>query len=100
MIKIVRNAILLNVGLSLIYIYSSIITWSYANNLSTNKGCGTYWDPLLIKPWLGGPLNLAVPATFNLPFLTFWLFPIANAYVIIRIMKEKASVESNSKKHT
>ena len=88
--KQIANVILLNVCLCVVYVVSSIFVWSYANEVANNS-VKLYWNPIEIVPQQTPFLNSSVYfATFlNLPFITFWLIPIANLYYFSRIIREK-----------
>jgi hypothetical protein len=99
MLKIIRNAILLNAFLSLIYVLSSVTIWYFIGTL-TQQQFGSIWNPLYVQayrfPSTPSPDISAV--IWNLPFLAFWLMPIANLYFIIKVAREKSSGKNDLQK--
>ena len=95
MSKLVRNAIIFNVILSLLYAFLSLNLWNSING-RLNDGYGSQWSA-----WQIGVIPLSnkhiVPVfDVNIPFWLFWAMLSVNLYFIIRLQRSKETKQTSS----
>jgi hypothetical protein len=97
MLKIAKNAIIINMILSLFYVISDYVLWSIIGGESWSYyGAVASWSPLYmtpIYPIIKGSRaydpSLLIPVPLlNIPFILFFVMFATNLYFIIKISKE------------
>jgi hypothetical protein len=95
MSKLVRNAIIFNAILGLLYVYFSFSLWNTING-RLKDGYGSEWSA-----WQIGVIPLSndhiVPVfDLNIPFWIFWVIVACNIYFIIRLQRRKETKQTPS----
>jgi len=91
--KIVKYAIVTNILLALLFVYSNFALWGLVNGeypyLITS-----HWSPLEISAphYIINNDNVSIVQTiymyFNTPFWIFWLLMVVNLYFVLKISRE------------
>jgi hypothetical protein len=90
MFKLVKYAIITNVVLSLLYVFSSLYLWDRVNSW-LGGGSGSMWSPFQITLY---PLSenwhmVPIIPLANFPFWIFWVTIAINMYFIIKLWSDK-----------
>jgi hypothetical protein len=102
--KIVRYAIVINILLALLFIYSNYTLWNLVNG-NNNYFINSHWSPLGISAphytYSNGTLSIVqtVYLYWNTPFWIFWVLLIANLYFILKISKETKQTRNEMPKN-
>jgi len=95
MLKIAKYAIITNILLALLFIYSNFTLWDLVNGSSTTLLITSHWNPLLVTAmhhsYVNGIFSTAqtVFSYDNTPFWIFWIVIVANLYFIVKLSKGK-----------
>ena len=101
MLKIVKYAIVINVLLAFLFIYSNFTLWNLVNSYD-NILVISHWSPLGISAphykYSNGSLAIVQTVYFywNTPFWIFWVLLIVNLYFIVRLTKDVKKLSLNS----
>jgi choline-glycine betaine transporter len=88
-----KYAIVINILLALIFVYSNFSLWSLVNGEYPYL-IASHWSPLgIVAPHyvlIDGSVSIVqtVYLYWNIPFWIFWVLMIVNVYFILRIGKE------------
>jgi hypothetical protein len=92
--KIAKHAIVVNIIITLIFIYSNFALWSLVN-AEYPYLITSHWSPLGISAphyVINNDGSIAqlqtVYSYFNSPFWIFWVLLVANLYLILKISRE------------
>jgi hypothetical protein len=90
--------ILVNVLLSLLYVYSSYEVWNNVNNWS-NDNVASNWAPTLISPHFISSViipPMVYTSLVNTPFILFWIIFAVNLYFILELQRSKETKQNFS----
>jgi len=89
MSKLVKYAIITNVVLSLLFVFSNLYVW-YTVNRWLSGGSGSLWSAFQITlyPISENAMSPIIPVD-NFPFWLFWVTIAINMYFIIRLQSSK-----------
>ncbi len=91
--KIAKYAIVINILLALIFVYSNFSLWASVNG-DNNYIIASHWSPLGISAphYIFDNNKVSIVQTvysyFNTPFWIFWLLLIVNLYLTAKLGKE------------
>ena len=90
MFKLVKYAIITNLVLSLLYVFSNLYLWNEVNNW-LGGGSGSMWSAFQITLYPLSENWHMVPITPipNVPFWLFWVTIAINMYFMIRLQSSK-----------
>ncbi len=97
--KLVKYAIVINIALSLLFIYFNYAIWDLfgGNNLAHSNIISSTWNPLTINLIFHNVFNGSFETVqgiftyFNAPYLLFWILMVTNMYFILKLSKSKQS---------
>ncbi len=93
MIKIVKYAIIVNIILGLVFVYSNLSLWSQINGNSTSLIISSSWNPFTVSAMHYSYLNGVFSAVqtiffyYNIPFWLFFVAIAVNLYFIVKLGK-------------
>jgi hypothetical protein len=89
MFKLVKYAIVTNVVLSLLFVFSNLYVWNKVNNW-LGGGSGSLWSAFQITlyPISENVMSPIIPVN-NFPFWLFWVTIAINMYFIIKLQNSK-----------
>ena len=100
MLKIAKTAIICNIILVLIFVYTNFSLWELVN-AEYPYMIASHWSPLGISAphYIISDGSFSIVQTaymyFNTPFWIFWVLLIVNLYFIVKIGKEAKSQTNN-----
>lgn len=100
MLKIAKYAIVVNLTLALLFVYSNFSLWNSVN-AEYPYLIASHWSPLGISAphYIISNGSFAIVQTiylyWNIPFWIFWVLLIANLYFILKIIKKEVNQTSN-----
>jgi hypothetical protein len=96
MLKIAKYAIVVNLTIALLFVYSNFSLWNSVN-AEYPYLIASHWSPLGISAphYIISDGSFAVVQTiylyFNTPFWIFWILMAVNLFFIVKLTKTKAS---------
>lgn len=93
--RLVKYAIVMNIALSLLFIYSNYTIWDLfrGNNIAHSTITSSSWNPLTINVVFHSYSNgtfASVEGIFtylNSPFLLFWVLMLANVFFLVKLQR-------------
>ena len=98
MIKILKIAMIINITVSMFFIYTSYIQWDLfnGNNIAETKIISSSWNAYRINIVFHRYDNNAFSTMqtiftyYNFPFWLFWILLAVNIFLVFYLTKEKA----------
>jgi hypothetical protein len=101
--RIIKYAIVINIFLALLFVYTNFSLWSLVNAKYPYL-IASHWSPLGISaPHYAINADRSITVVqgifsyFNSPFWIFWMLLIVNLYFIVELSKEVKKLSQNSK---
>ncbi len=100
MLKIANYAIITNILLALLFIYSNFALWNSINGNSTTKLITSHWNPLFVTARHYSYINgifATVQGIFsycNTPFWIFLMLLAVNIFFLLKLSKDKVRVSN------
>jgi hypothetical protein len=97
MLKIAKYAIITNILLALLFIYSNFTLWDLVNGNSTTLLITSHWNPLLVTAMHHSYVNgifSSVQNVFvydNTPFWIFFILLAVNLFFLLKLSQYKVS---------
>lgn len=85
----IRNIVLVNAFLGLLYLLSDYENWQLVNNWFYNGVRGSTWVVIIIIPHLEPNFPGVLISILNIPLVLFFLLIMVNLYFIIKLQKSK-----------
>ncbi len=97
MLKIAEYAIITNILLALLFLYSNFTLWDLVNGNSTTLLITSHWNPLKVTAmhhsYVNGIFSTAqtVFSYDNTPFWIFFILLAVNLFFLLKLSKDKVS---------
>jgi hypothetical protein len=107
--KIIKMTILLNLVISLLFVYASYSLWDHfnGNNAAHTSLISSTWNPLTITTTLHKVTDNGMLTTmttfftnYNFPFWLFWVMILTNLGIIYSLAKTQEGKEKSSPTNT